>query len=49
VQRVADEYIGDGRVQIVAVGEQSAIEDALKPYGPVTDLDLAAELGGPIE
>jgi predicted Zn-dependent peptidase len=49
VQRVADEYIGDGRVQIVAVGEQSAIEDALKPYGPVTDLDLAAELGGPTE
>jgi predicted Zn-dependent peptidase len=43
--RVAREYIGEGRLQIVAVGEQSAIEDALKPYGPVTVLDLSSELG----
>lgn len=47
VERVAGKYIGEGRVQIVAVGEQSAIEPALKRYGPVTVLDPAATLGAP--
>lgn len=45
VERVAKEYIGEGKVQIVAVGEQSAIEPVLKAYGPVTVLDPAATLG----
>lgn len=44
VRRVATKYIGEGRVQIVAVGEQSAIEPALKPYGPITILDPADTL-----
>lgn len=44
VRRVARQYIGEGRLQIVAVGERAQIADALKPYGPVTVLDLTDSL-----
>ncbi len=36
VQRVARKYLGEGRIQLIAVGERSQIEEGLKKYGPVT-------------
>jgi zinc protease len=35
VQRVARKYIGDNRIQIIAVGERSTIEPVLKQFGPI--------------
>lgn len=42
VQRVAKKYLAGGRVQVVAVGERSTLEAALKELGPmeVVDADL---------
>jgi predicted Zn-dependent peptidase len=45
VQRVARKYLGKGRIQVLAVGQRSQIEDGLKQYGPIEIVD-AAELGG---
>ncbi|HEY3266086.1 MAG TPA: pitrilysin family protein [Armatimonadota bacterium] len=42
VQRVARQYIGEGRLQIVAVGEKSVVEEALKPYGIPETVDVVA-------
>ncbi|HEY3265575.1 MAG TPA: pitrilysin family protein [Armatimonadota bacterium] len=39
VQRVARKYLGEGRIQIIAIGEGSAIEAALKPFGPIQKYD----------
>ena len=36
VQRVARKYLGDNRIQLVAVGERAQIEEGLKKFGPVT-------------
>ena len=36
VQRVARKYLGTNRIQLIAVGERSQIEEGLKKYGPVT-------------
>ena len=36
VQRVAKKYLGDNRIQLVAVGERAQIEEGLKKFGPVT-------------
>jgi len=38
VQRVAQKYLGTGRIQIIAVGERKDIESGLTSYGPVTVL-----------
>jgi predicted Zn-dependent peptidase len=45
VQRVARQYLGKNRIQLIAVGEKSQIEEGLKKYGPVEEVD-AAQLGG---
>ena len=36
VQRVAKKYLGDNKIQLVAVGERAQIEAGLKKFGPVT-------------
>lgn len=35
VQRVARKYLGEGRIQLIAVGERDKIEPGLAKYGPV--------------
>jgi zinc protease len=45
VQRVAQQYLGKGRIQVIAVGERSQIESGLKTFGPIEIVD-ASELGG---
>jgi predicted Zn-dependent peptidase len=35
VQRMARKYLGKGRIQVIAVGERSAIEEGLKKLGPL--------------
>jgi predicted Zn-dependent peptidase len=45
VQRVARQYLGKNRIQMIAVGERSQIEPGLKKFGPIEIVD-AAELGG---
>ena len=45
VQRVAKQYLGKGRIQLIAVGERSAIEDGLKKFGPIEIVD-ATQLSG---
>ena len=45
VQRVARKYLGKNRIQLIAVGERSQIEDGLKKFGPVEIVD-ASQLGG---
>src|SRR5204863_5302135 len=35
VQRVSRKYLGENRIQLIAVGERSKIEEGLKKYGPV--------------
>jgi predicted Zn-dependent peptidase len=45
VQRVARQYLGKNRIQVIAVGERSQIEAGLKNFGPIEIVD-AAELGG---
>lgn len=41
VQRVALKYLGKGRVQVIAIGERSKIEDGLKQFGPVEVVNAA--------
>ncbi len=36
IQRVARKYLGDNRIQLIAVGEKAQIEEGLKKFGPVT-------------
>lgn len=45
VQRVAQKYLGKNRIQVLAVGERSQIEEGFKGFGPIEIVD-AAELGG---
>jgi predicted Zn-dependent peptidase len=45
VQRVAKKYLGKNRIQLIAVGERSKIEDGLKKFGPVEIVD-PSEIGG---
>ena len=45
VQRVARQYLGKNRIQVLAVGERSQIEEGFKSFGPIEIVD-AAELGG---
>ncbi len=35
VARVSKKYLGEGRIQLVAVGERAKIEEGLKKFGPV--------------
>lgn len=46
VQRVARKYLGKGRIQLIAVGERSQIEEGLKKYGPIEIVDPASLTGG---
>ena len=45
IQRVARQYLGKGRIQLMAVGEKSQIEEGLKQFGPIENVD-ASQLGG---
>jgi predicted Zn-dependent peptidase len=38
IQRVAKQYLGTGRIQLIAVGERKEIEEGLAKYGPITVL-----------
>lgn len=38
IQRVTQTYLGNGRIQVIAVGERQAIETGLAAHGPVTVL-----------
>jgi predicted Zn-dependent peptidase len=46
VQRVAQKYLADGRIQLLAVGERKAIEAGLAKFGPVqiVEADKIGEL-----
>ncbi len=46
VQRVARKYLGKNRVQLIAVGERSQIEEGLRKFGPVEIVDAAALAAG---
>lgn len=39
VLRVARKYLGEGQIQIIAIGERAKIEDALRKYGSVAVYD----------
>jgi predicted Zn-dependent peptidase len=41
VQRVAKQYLGKNRIQLLVVGEKSQIEDGLKQFGPIESIDVA--------
>ena len=43
VQRVTRKYLGENRVQLIAVGERSVIEAGLKKYGPVDVYDASGQ------
>lgn len=45
VQRVARQYLGKNRIQVIAVGERSQIEAGLKQFGPIEIVD-PSQLGG---
>jgi zinc protease len=45
IQRVARQYLGKNRIQLIAVGERNQIEEGLKKYGPVELVD-SSQLGG---
>ena len=45
VQRVARKYLGKNRLQLIAVGERKQIEEGLKTFGPIENVD-ASQLGG---
>ncbi len=45
VQRVAKQYLGKNRIQLIAVGERIQIEEGLKKFGPIEIID-ASQLGG---
>lgn len=44
VQRVTKKYLGANRIQLIAVGERSAIEEPLRKYGPVLVYDTEGNL-----
>jgi zinc protease len=46
VQRIARKYLGKNRIQLIAVGERSQIEEGLKKFGPVEIVDAAALAAG---
>ena len=46
VQRVARKYLGKNRIQLIAVGERSQIEEGLKKFGTVEIVDAAALAAG---
>lgn len=46
VQRVARQYLGNNRIQLIAIGERSQIEEGLKKFGPVEIMDAAPAGGG---
>lgn len=46
IQRVARKYLGKNRIQLIAVGERSQIEEGLKKFGPVEVVDAAAIAAG---
>jgi zinc protease len=46
VQRVARQYLGENRIQLIAVGERKQIEDGLKQYGPVEVVVPPSQSGG---
>ncbi len=46
IQRVARKYMGKNRIQLIAVGERSQIEEGLKKFGPVEIVDAAALAAG---
>jgi predicted Zn-dependent peptidase len=43
VQRVARKYLGKNRLQLFAVGERSAVEEALRAIGPIVPYDALGE------
>ncbi len=43
IQRVSQKYLGEGKIQVIAVGEREQIEAALKEYGPVQVLESAEQ------
>ncbi len=43
IQRVAAKYLGENRIQLIAVGERSVIEPGLKKYGPVDVYDASGK------
>lgn len=43
IARVAQKYLGQNRVQLIAVGERSVIEPGLKKYGPVNVYDASGK------
>jgi len=45
VLRVARKYMGKGRIQLIAVGERSQIEEGLKKFGPVEIVDATQLVG----
>ncbi len=45
VLRVARKYLGKGRIQLIAVGERSQIEEGLKKFGPVEIVDATQLVG----
>jgi predicted Zn-dependent peptidase len=49
VQRVARKYLGKNRIQLIAVGERSQIEEGLKKFGPVEIVDVAQSGGGGVK
>ncbi|MCW3055115.1 MAG: Peptidase inactive domain protein, partial [Chthonomonadales bacterium] len=46
IQRVARKYMGKNRIQLIAVGERSQIEEGLKKFGPVEIVNAAALAAG---
>jgi len=45
VQRVAKQYLGKGRIQLIAIGERSQIEAGLKKFGPIEIVDASQLVG----
>ena len=45
VQRVAKQYLGKGRIQVIAIGERSKIEEGLKKFGPIEIVDATQLVG----
>ena len=43
VQRVARKYLGENRIQLIAVGERKEIEAGLRKYGPVEVYDATGK------
>ena len=41
IQRVAKQYLGKGRIQVIAVGERKQIEAGLKQFGDIEIVDTS--------